>query len=115
MSHQRSELSLADEAARHRRNLREEESRHAITRASLDEANRRLLAMCLREHLADPRDFELHIKMSAVVDSRGRIVWTRVGALLAELLQERPHLAAPRDALPWNQAQSTLEWFATGT
>jgi hypothetical protein len=106
---------LSDEAARRRRELRWEQAQHAATRAVLGETNQMLLGVYLRERLADPRDFDVYIGMDAVVDERGRIVWTRVDLLISELLAARPHLAATREELPWQRGVSAVDWFSTGT
>ncbi|MEO2134102.1 hypothetical protein [Microbacterium sp.] len=90
------EQRLADEAARWRKSLREEQERHEATRAVLLRANRQLLHVFLQGRMRDPRDFEIYIEgLGKVLDSSGAIVWSRVEKLLATLLEDRPHLAAP--------------------
>lgn len=90
-----SDTRLSDEAARRRRQLREEQERHAVTRTALREANRLLLRLALHGRLADPSDFEIYTGgLGAVIDDAGRLVWSRVGLLVDELLRSRPHLGA---------------------
>lgn len=89
------EQRLADEAARWRKSLREEQERHEATRAVLLRTNRLLLHVFLRGRMRDPRDFDVYVGVGEVVDGSGAIVWGRVEKLLAALLEDRPHLAAP--------------------
>ncbi|WP_396646206.1 hypothetical protein [Microbacterium sp.] len=93
MSGVRSEESLAAEAARRRKQLRDEERRHGETRAALAEANRTLLILYLREWLLDPRDFLLAVPLETVIDQGGRIAWGRVDSLVDAMLTEKPHYA----------------------
>lgn len=110
----RSGESLAAEAARRRKELREEERRHAETRGALAEANRTLLIYYLREWLQDPRDFLHMVPIETVVDGAGRIVWSRVDVLVDEMLTEKPHYALydvsnrppGSTALQWMQAET---------
>lgn len=111
----RSDESLAAEAARRRRELRVEQDRHAATRAMLEDANRLLLAVALCDRLADPRDFDLIVGMDQVVDVRGSVDWNRVDALVEVLLEERPHLAAPRGDAPWRPGSTALQWMQAET
>ncbi|MDU0325297.1 hypothetical protein RWH43_00875 [Microbacterium sp. KSW2-21] len=111
----RSDESLASEAARRRRELREEQGRHATTRALLESANRLLLTVALCDRLADPRDFDLIVGMGQVVNARGSIDWARVDALVEVLLDERPHLAAPRTEAPWRPGSTALQWMQAET
>ncbi|MBP2419665.1 hypothetical protein [Microbacterium imperiale] len=106
---------LSDEAARRRRELREEQARHEDTRLLLHNANRLLLQVALCDRLADPRDFELIVGVDRAVDDRGAIVWARVEVLVEVLLQERPHLAAPVDDAPWRRGSTALKWMAAGS
>lgn len=101
--HRTPEQRLSDEAARWRKSCQE-------ARSALRDANRMLLGVYLRDQLADPADFEVYVDAASVVDRSGRIVWTRVDVLVAELLTVKPHLAAPGlvaerecrpDGLPW--------------
>lgn len=102
------EQRLSDEAARWRKSYRE-------ASAALEDANRMLLGVYLRERLTDPTDFEMYVGLAAVVDQRGAIVWTRVNTLLRELLASKPHLAAPLSADPSRSALSAVQWLATET
>lgn len=108
MTRRTSNESLAAEAARHRHERNE-------ARAALADANRMLLGVYLRGHLADPRDFEIYIGMSAVLDSRGAINWSLVDSLLAELLAARPHLAVRQGEPPWRRGTSAVDWFQQQT
>jgi hypothetical protein len=85
---------LASEAARRRHELREEQERHAETWKTLRAANRMLLQLALRERLHDPSDFEIYVGADRVTDDRGRIDWEQVAAVVDELLERRPRLAA---------------------
>lgn len=111
----RSNESLAAEAARWRRALREEEARHAESAAVLLETNRWFLRTYLRERMADPHDFEVYVSLEDVVDKFGAIVWERVDLLVNELLAERPHLAAPTGDDERPRATSAVQWLMTGT
>lgn len=111
----RSGESLAAEAARWRRALREEEARHAQSVAVLRETNRWFLRAYLRERMADPHDFEVYVSLDGVVDESGAIVWERVDLLVNELLAERPHLAAPSGEHRRLRATSAVQWLMTGT
>mgnify|MGYP001295357878 CR=1 FL=1 len=88
------EQALSDEAARWRRALREEETRHRVTRAVLRETNRILLGIWLQVRLADPSDFDLTVGIDAITDPDGSIDWNRAERRVAELLALKPHLAA---------------------
>ncbi|WP_315551975.1 hypothetical protein [Microbacterium aurum] len=105
MSARRNDVSLAAEAARYRHERNE-------ARALVAEQNRVLLWVFLAERMADPADFTDRVDISLVLDARGRIVWSRVDALLEELLASRPHLAAtPTDSGPFARGVSAVEWF----
>lgn len=105
------EQRLADEAARWRKSLREEQARHDATRSVLLQANRQLLGVYLRERFRDPGDFDLLVGIDLVVDERGAIVWRRVVAFVDELLAAKPHLAATPDGLPVRGGVSAVEFF----
>jgi hypothetical protein len=104
----RSEQSLASEAARWRKSCQE-------ARSALRDANQQLLVIYLRERLADPGDFEVYVDPGRVVDHSGRIVWARVAVLVDELLEVKPHLAAPDERVSGQRGGSALQWLATGT
>lgn len=87
---------LADEAARRRKELREEQARHAVTRQALREANRTAVRLSLQGRLVEPRDFEVYVGVDTVTDDDGRIEWARVETLVDELIAQRPHLATRR-------------------
>ncbi|WZH38757.1 MAG: hypothetical protein PIR02_08800 [Microbacterium enclense] len=109
----RTDESLAAEAARRRRELREEQDRHAVTRDVLTVTNRLLLTVYLRERLADPADFLMVVGMP--VDDRGAIVWERVDVLVDELLRARPHFAAPEPVDGRVRSLGALQWFTERT
>ena len=106
----RSGESLAAEAARRRKELREEERRHSDTRVALAEANRTLLIFYLREWLQDPRDFLHMVPLETVVDAAGRIVWGRVDVLVDEMLTQKPHYAL-YDVSNRPPGSSALQWM----
>lgn len=95
MSGRRTDESLAGEAARRRKELRDEQARHEQTLGALRAANRQLLQLALRDRLRDPGDFEIFVGIDQVVDDSGRIDWVRVNGLVDTLLEMRPHLVAP--------------------
>lgn len=103
----RSDRSLADEAGRWRRELRE-------AQAIIAAQNRMLLSLYLRDRLVDPGDFFLIVGTSAVVDTRGAIVWERVESHLAELLERKPHLAATSSS-PFPPGRSAVDFFKAET
>lgn len=107
----RTDEGLAAEAARRRRELREEQDRHAVTREVLTVTNRLFLSVYLRERFADPNDFLMLIGTAAVVDDRGAIVWDRVDVLADELLRSRPHFAAPEPADGSMRPVGALGWL----
>lgn len=111
----RSDESLAAEAARRRRELREEQGRHAATREVLQVTNRLLLTVYLRERFADPNDFLMVFGVAAVVDGRGAIAWERVDVLADELLAARPHFAAPETRGDGPRAVGALQWLLERT
>lgn len=104
---------LSEEAARWRRQLRAEQARHSRTLSALDDANRMLLGVYLRDRLADPTDFELLVGRATVTDGEGRIVWALVDQCVAEIIASRPGLAAGE--LPRRRGTSAVDWFSTGT
>ncbi|MEV8272686.1 hypothetical protein [Microbacterium sp. NPDC077184] len=104
------EQRFSDEAKRWRLSLRDEESRHAETRAALAEANRTLVIYYLREWLQDPRDFLHLVPIEQLVDPAGRILWGRVDVLVDELLDERPHYAV-MDVASRPRGSSALQWM----
>lgn len=106
----RSGESLAAEAARRRKELREEERRHDETRGALVEANRTLLIYYLREWLQDPRDFLHMVPLETIVDGSGRIVWARVDAMVDEMLTQKPHYAL-YDVSNRPTGSSALQWM----
>lgn len=109
------EQRLADEAARWRKSLREEQERHEVTRAVLLRTNRQLLHVFLRGRMRDPRDFEIYVEgLGKVLDSSGAIVWSRVEKLLATLLEDRPHLAA-HGVPPGDPGAGAVESVSTRT
>jgi hypothetical protein len=109
------EQRLADEAARWRKSLREEEARHAGTVAVLRETNRWFLRAYLRERMLDPHDFETIVPLDDVVDESGAIVWERVDLLVNEVLAERPHWGTPSGDGSRPRATSAVQWLLTGT
>lgn len=107
-----SDTRLSEEAARRRRQLREEQERHAVTRAVLREANRALLRLFLGGRLADPSDFEIYAGgLDVVMDEEGRLVWRRVERLVDELLREKPHLAVRQR--PTVSREAAVSWNPT--
>lgn len=107
----RTDESLAAEAARRRRELREERDRHAVTREVLKVTNRLLLTVYLRERLADPNDFMMLVGTAAVVDERGAIAWDRVDVLVDELVTARPDFAAPEPPRDRVRSLGALQWL----
>lgn len=110
-SRDRSDATLAAEAARRRRELRAEEARHRETRDVLDHANQMLLGLWLRDFLTDPTDFDTWIGRAAVTDRSGRIDWSRARLLIDELLDAKPHLAAPTAAALPRPGARGLHWL----
>ena len=99
--------SLSEEAARHRRNLREAQT-------VIADQNKMLLDVCLRGRMQDPTDFFAWVKRDTVVDKAGRINWQLVMVLADELLEAKPHLAAAPDN-PWKSGTRAIEWFLNST
>jgi hypothetical protein len=97
---------LSEEAAKWRR-------RYVATREVCDEQAEMLLAIVLRERLADPSDFHVFIGIDAVRDAAtGGIRWARLDDLVDELLDTKPHLAAGN---PWKPGTRAVEFFKTET
>lgn len=94
------------EAARWRRKLR-------VTEAALEDANRTLLTMYLRDRLIDPSDFYLHNDPARLVDQDGRIVWPRVQMLVDELVRAKPHLATPKGRDAATRDERAVSWLTT--
>jgi len=110
-----SDESLAAEAARRRRELREEQARHEQTKAALLAANGLLLRAYLRERLQDPGDFLVFVGLGSVIDAEGRLLWEAVDARLTQLLAQKPHLALPENHSRSERPSSAVAFLLTGT
>ncbi|MBF4463451.1 MULTISPECIES: hypothetical protein [unclassified Rathayibacter] len=106
------EVSLSEEAARWRRSFRAEQRRHEATADALRTANRMLLGLWLRGRLRDPSDFDHSIGLDTVTDELGRIDWRLVSSRIDQLIDAKPHYAAPAGDASSPAGTRAIEWFS---
>lgn len=101
-------------AAGLRRRAQAAEARAGALQRTVEEQNTMLLAIVLRDVLADPADFGRFVDVDRLRGEDGNLEWGNVRAALGALLDERPYLAAPETADPRPRGRSALRSFLTG-
>ncbi|MDR6141404.1 hypothetical protein QE375_000958 [Microbacterium foliorum] len=101
-------------AAGLRRRAQTAEAELTRVRSAVDEQNRMLLGIVLRDVLADPADFARFVNVDRLYGDDGALIWADVWVQLEQLLAARPYLAAPPSDSPRPRGRGALSWFSTG-